>query len=402
MKRTILALSALIVLGAYLVGCGGSNTNPTTNQTSGLTKRAYITNTYFATVTILDASLDQFGTHVITLNGTPQRMALALDRSVTLVFNASGSVIDVVDNASETLKGTIQLPGVSDRFVALNNATGFASVRNAQAVEVLDLTNLKLSGAVSVVTPQQMTLSSDGKKLLVFSDTVTDSITVVDTTTATTNPAGAATSVSSPDFDHPIYGVFSNDNTKAYILSCGVECGGTQAKVTVIDMTTTPPTPGASVNVAGATVGLLNSTSLYVAGNTNSAPNTGVLNVVDTGSLTASAPVSIGDGFHRAMALDNHGHLFIGAKACSQLRCLTFYDTGSNTATVEVNPDPTQNGDGYGDVTGNIQPISGRDRLYLVQGGQLRIFDTTVPQALPPSQQLDAVGLIYDVLQVDP
>ena len=188
---------------------------------------------------------------------------------------------------------------------------------------------------------------------------------------------------------------------KAYILSCGVECGGAAANVSVVDMTTTPPTPGTMQAVPGATVGLLNANSLYVAGNSSALPGSGVLTVVDAGTLAPGAPVAIGDGLHRRMALDNHGHLFIGAKACTQLRCLTIFDTGSQSATVEVDPDPTHNGNGFGDV-GGIQPISGRDRLYLAQGGELRIFDTIAPQPLPSVQQIDIVGFVQDVVLVDP
>lgn len=390
----------------YLTACGGggSSTGNTTPPVSGLTKRVYISNSQSGNVRLVNASTDQFSTKSISLNGLPRRMALALDLSVTLVGNSvSGlsKVVNIIDNATELNVGGILLPDITDSFVALNKSTGFASVRNSGVVEVLDLTNAKLSGAVSVPTPMQIVLSNDGKKLLVFSDSLPDTVTVIDTATAVSTPATAATPVVSASFDHPVSAVFSADNSKAYILSCGVECGGAAANVTVLDMTTTPPTPGTSVAVPAATVGLLNASSLYVAGNSSSLPGTGVLTVVDTGALTAGAPVAIGDGLHRDMGLDNHGHLFVGAKSCTQLRCLTIYDTVAHTATVEVDPDPTHNGNGFGDV-GGIQPISGRDRLYLAQGGELRIFDTTTAQPLPQAQQLDAVGYVEDVVQVDP
>ena len=401
MKRTYWAFCGLILLGAFLTACNsGSTSGSTTPPTSGLTKRVFASNSVPGTLIIVDASLDQASTHFITLNGTPQQMSLALDGSVTLVRNGNTGV-NVVDNKNEANNGGIALPDHTDSFVALNSATGFASVRNSNLVEVLDLTNIKLSGSISIPTPNQIVLSHDGKKLLVFSDTLPGSITVVDTATATTNPGGAATTVASGNFDRPISGVFSSDDGKAYILSCGVECGGAAANVTVVDMTTTPPTPGAMVAVAGATVGLLDGTSLYVAGNSSPAPGSGALTVVDVGTMTAGAPVAIGDGLHRKMGLDNHGHLFIGAKTCTQIRCLTIYDTGAKAATVEVDPDPTHNGNGFGDV-GGIQPISGRDRIYLAQGGEIRIFDTTTAQPLPSAQQLDAVGFIEDVLLVDP
>ncbi len=404
MKRILAAFSGLILLGAYLTACGGGSSSSTTPQPSGLTKRVFVTNSEAGTVLIIDASQDVANSHFLTINGMPRLMALAQDASVTLVSNGISTpdvVLSVIDNKTETNIAGIQLPGRTESFVALNNATGFASVRNANVVEVLDLTNAKFSGSITVPTPNQIVLSHSGKKLLVFSDSLPGSITVVDTSAATTTPGTAATTVSSANFDHPISGVFSSDDGKAYILSCGAECGGTAANVTVVDMTTTPPTPGTKVPVAAATAGLLNGTSLYVAGNSSSAPGTGELTVVDVGALTAGGPVAIGDGFHSKMGLDNHGHLFIGAETCSQLRCLTIYDTSTQTATIEVNPDPNANGNGFGDVAG-IQPISGRDRLYLAQGGEIRIFDTTTAQPLPTAQQLDVVGFVGDVLLVDP
>jgi hypothetical protein len=412
LKRTFLALSGLVLLGAYVTACGYSapttttSTTPTNPNPSHLTKRAFISNSVAGDLNVIDASLDHFSTTLIAITSTPEQMVVTPDLSLTLVFNASGPQINVVSNKNEASLGGILLPDVSTSLVAMNSTAGFASVRNAQALEVLDLANVKLTGAVTIPTPNQIVLSHDGKKLLVFSDTLPDTVTVVDTTialtaTPTLSPPGAATPVASPNFDHPISAVFSTDDTKAYILNCGVECGGTTTSVTVLDMTTSPPTPGASVPVPGATVGLLNSSSLYVAGNSSSVAGTGVITVVNTGTLTAGAPVAIGDGFHRKMALDNHGHLFIGAKSCTKLRCLTLFNTANSTATVEVNPDPNQNGNGFGDV-GGMQLITGRDRMYLAQGGELRIFDTTTPAALPTSQQLDAVGFIQDVVQVDP
>ena len=415
MKRTFLALSGVILLGAYLTACS-NNYDPygaygypgaTTTTTgalsgpSGLSKRVLLSNSVAGNLNVIDASQDLFSNSLITVSSTPEQMALALDRSVTLVFNASGNQINVIGNAQEANGGGIVLPDVSTSFVALNGSYGFAAVRNQQLLAVLDLVNLKIYTSLSIPTPNQIVLSHNGKTLLVFSDTLPGSMVVVDTATALSNPVASATVVSSGSFDHPISAVFSSDDSKAYILSCGLECGGAAANVTTLDMTTTPPTPGASTAVAGATVGLLNSSSLYVAGNSTSGTGTGVLTTVDTGSMTAGAPVAIGDGFHRKMALDNHGHLFIGAKSCSQLRCLTIYDTASHSVTVEVNPDPAQNGNGFGDV-GGIQPISNRDRIYLAQGGELRIFDTTAPAPLPSSQQLDAVGFIQDVVQIDP
>jgi hypothetical protein len=53
-----------------------------------------------------------------------------------------------------------------------------------------------------------------------------------------------------------------------------------------------------------------------------------------------------------------------------------------------------------GDVTG-IQPIIGLHKAYVVQGGELVIYDTTqdAPRQ-PQSSQIDIVGQAYAVLQI--
>jgi hypothetical protein len=128
-------------------------------------------------------------------------------------------------------------------------------------------------------------------------------------------------------------------------------------------------------------VGLLNSTTLYVAG-------AGKLDVVDTATLAVSrSGIAIGDGFHHRMVLSGN-RLFIGARTCST-GCLSVLDTSALTATVSP---PT------GDVTG-MQAISDRNRVYLVEGGELVIYDTTTGQ--PIALQPDIVGSLVDVVLVD-
>ncbi|HZD94196.1 MAG TPA: hypothetical protein VE133_08080, partial [Candidatus Sulfotelmatobacter sp.] len=52
-------------------------------------------------------------------------------------------------------------------------------------------------------------------------------------------------------------------------------------------------------------------------------------------------------------------------------------------------------------VTG-LQPISNRNVIYVVQGGELDIFDTTTSAAATGITQLDIVGTAFDVVQIDP
>ena len=115
-------------------------------------------------------------------------------------------------------------------------------------------------------------------------------------------------------------------------------------------------------------------------------------------SVTKSRIV-ITDGFHNRMALASNGQLFVGANTCTEIvpvvdgdevrGCLSIYDT--QTGNVVIPPD-------NGDVTG-IQPIAGRHVVYLAQGGELRIYDTTTDKV--QKTQIDISGDVIDVKTVD-
>jgi hypothetical protein len=118
----------------------------------------------------------------------------------------------------------------------------------------------------------------------------------------------------------------------------------------------------------------------------------GLLDVVDTCTLTVTkAAVPIVDGFHHMMRLANNNRLFIGARTCSNVTsgCLTIFNTSAQTAVI---------GGPKGEVTG-IQPISGTNKVYVGEGGELRIYDTSTDaeQAL----QRDFVGKIIDAAAID-
>ena len=53
---------------------------------------------------------------------------------------------------------------------------------------------------------------------------------------------------------------------------------------------------------------------------------------------------------------------------------------------------------GPGDVTG-MQPIPDRPVVYVIEDGELVIYDTTTSQ--PQSTQVDIVGKAFDVVYVD-
>src|SRR5262249_19601800 len=134
----------------------------------------------------------------------------------------------------------------------------------------------------------------------------------------------------------------------------------------------------------------------------------GSVQTINTGTLTAGTAVPITDGLHTQMAITSNGHLYIGASSCTpgtvsplnQVRgCLSIFNTGA--AVSGTNPlFPTESSFRTNlNVTG-LQPISGRNVIYVIQAGELDIFDFTT-DALTPNQ-LDVVGRAEGIVLIDP
>lgn len=406
-----------------LMACGGGGT-----ATSGLARRAFVSDNADGTLHIEDALRDVESLHTIATGAQPGNLRLSPDKSITMVFNAGSGTLSVVMNSTEAVLGSIFLPGLSTDYVILTgNAVGYAAVPNSvtapctpRCVEIVNLattntaTTFQVTGTINADTTGQplnaastLALSPDGKKLLVFGapGEHVDTLTLIDTTaaqSATPPPNSATTQLGG--FDRPVSAVFTSDSSKAFIFNCGPECAGSTASITVLDMTKSPPVPTANIPVAGATTGLLNGSTLYVAGSppgtgcpsSTAATSCGTLQTIDTGTLAAGAPVIITDGTHDHMELGSNNQLFIGAHTCTNIAttsetrgCLTIFGTSDNKVVV-----PPINSD----VTG-IAPILHRNIVYVVQGGELRILDTTT-DALTPVQ-IDVVGKAVDVKYVD-
>ena len=415
-KQALVAALSVVVLG--LAACGGGSST----TTSGLTKRAFVSDDFDGTIHIEDAQRDQESGFTVTVGAGPGFMALSPDKSFTAIVSASTNALVVVKNATEAVAGSVGLSAPSSSYVVLSdNSTILAAVHNlapinsAQppgAVAVVSVTTdtttnpptttVALTGTVPVNIPSTVVLSPDDKNLLVFSgpgDQV-DSFYVIDVASAKANPSTATvTPISDPEnFSRPVSAVFSSDSTRAYILNCGPECGGTTAGVTVLDMTASPPAVLAKVPLDAATIGLLNGTNLYIAGTKSGAPGGGTLSILDTSNLAAPAvTVGISDGYHRQMEMASNNRLFVGAITCTNdpavahSGCLSMVNIGANPPTAVVE-------NALGDTTG-IAPIAARNIVYVIEGGELKIYDTTT-DALTP-QQIDVVGKAVDVKYVD-
>ena len=429
MKRVLTAIALLVVVCMALGSCGGgysggsSGTGTTTATTSGVTFRAFVSNPLFPNGTgdapvlnIVNASTDLLVRTTVGLGGTisnPGLMATTPNKSKTLVFSSAENRVAVVANANEAAAGAISLPGATKSMVtAPDNVTAYAAVQTAPvagqspgAVEVLDLANGGIKATIPVPNVQTVVLSQKGGLLLAFGDA--SNATLITTANVGTN-ATAVTTVGG--FDHPVSAVFSPDDTKAYILECGAECGGTTAAVTVLDLTTN--VFGTRIPVAGATIGFLEGTTIFVAGTPpgtacgggTAATSCGELTAINTQTLTVNNATSIliSDGHHDRMILTGDGQLYIGANHCTNINssaggggagevrgCLSIFNTTDGKVTM-----PPDNGD----VTG-IQSIVSRKVVYVVEGNQLRVYSST-SNALQTTQ-VDIVGPAGDVKLVD-
>lgn len=394
-----------------LAGCSSYTPPSTTPVTSGVQTRAFISNAGFSSpnlpasaLQIVNFKTDTLLGNQVVLVGNPQLMVESPNRATSLVFDAGTNQLSIVNNNGETQGGAVNLPGPTESMVILpDSVTAYVAVPSAPllgAVFVVNFTNLAISSQIAVPNGRRLVLSHDGKKLLVFSDGSND-VTVINTAdnTVTTVLGGGV-------LDQPVSAVFSSDNSVAYILSCGPECGGAAASVTLLTMSS--QTLGAPLLLpGGATTGFLNGSTLYVAGSCAAAcpgatPPFGRLTVVNTTGMTISATVPISDGYHDRIEMTGNNKLYIGARnaafsngatsTCSNSTqgCLSMFSISGNTAVIS-GP--------LGPVTG-IAPISGRNVVYVCEGGELRIYDTTA-DALQATQ-IDIVGQAYDVKQIDP
>ena len=412
------ALTAALVFfsTSVCVSCSGYRAPSTrTTTTTGVQFRAFVSqdvSSVFAGagLFLIDAAKDAIVRQPpIPAGNAPGLMTLSPNKKLTLVFSASNNSVAAIGNATESSIGSVSLPGPTESMaVSQDGSTGYAAVSSAPvagqspgAVEVLNLTGGSTI-EIGVTSARYLVASHNTNRLLVFSDN-SDVVTVI-------APSNIGTSTDPrtfvPGFDRPVWGVFSTDDTTAYILNCGPECGGQAASVQTLDLTQNPPVAGPALPVPAATVGLLTGSTLYVAGtplgtacdSSTAATSCGVLSVVAVASMTLTnpSPIIITDGYHKRMGMGSNGQLFVGARTCAEIStasevrgCLSIFNTANSSVVV-----PPENGD----VTG-LEPIANRDVVYVVQGGELRIFNTTTDKL--GSNQVDIAGQAIDVKSLD-
>ncbi|HEY6337195.1 MAG TPA: hypothetical protein VIW68_01755 [Candidatus Sulfotelmatobacter sp.] len=446
MNRFALVPGVLLLAGVTLTSCGGASTTKGTG--SGLSARVLASQSVsagstFAGLVVVDPfndTLPRVSPIGAGALNSPGLMAISASRATLIAFDAGDNTVQIVNTSKESVSGSVTLPGPTISMVIppLSASVAFAAVPTGSVSDILPtpgaivymnlatnstITTIGVPGAVTVVS------NAGGTQLLAFSND-SDSVAVISPAVAV-NPvdqgcdSGALTTacVLVPGFSRPVYAIYSSDGSTAYVLNCGLQCGGTQpASVAVFD--TASLTVTNSIPVAGATWALQNGSTLYVAGtpppptvgaNTcaggppTAATTCGRLSIVDLNSLAVvnTQPLYIPDGYHDRMDLSANGQLFIGSHTCTAVGdvnnpvgevrgCLAIYNTGEGNVVI-----PPDNGD----VTG-LQGLTNRFVEYVAQGGNLRVYNTDLDILLLnadfiPTGTIPIVGVVVDVKEID-
>jgi hypothetical protein len=347
---------------------------------------------------------------------------------MTAILDSAASQISIYTNSKESITATGNLQGIpADIALSPDGLTAYAAVRSVGVVEVIRTSDGAIVSTVNVPSVSRLVEGPNGHKLLAFADGPPGNNTffVIDTGTNTLQPSAG---ISDPSLNQPYTAVFDTSNTNdtaAFILNCGSECGlpaTSPAGVVRVDFSGTPtfapvtgPANAFSTNpVAGATVGMLSGSQLFIAGTLPTPlagacpatlPACGSLQVINTGSLTVTATIPVTNGLHRQMVMTSSNRVYVGANNCTpgpvvanQVRgCLSIFNTGSSTTVFPTESSFRQDFN----VTG-FQPISNRSVIYVIQGGELDIFDINADAVAASITPIDFIGNVIDAVQIDP
>jgi hypothetical protein len=339
------------------------------------------------------------------LNGISQSIFISHDLNYIYAASQSVHTLTVVDHG---VTSTLNLPGVYRVSINPGNTVALAFVQNTNDVySVVHLNADQQQAAINNphwnpgLPNSQPAQDCEPQNLPIYC----------------VFPVSTASGVS---FDHPTKAVFSSDGTTAYVLDCGPECGGTTSGITTIPITTSALNPsgvGASgialigtSNIAvpgGATNGLFNGTTFYVAGQQLQSDGllAGNLSIVNTATGQVTGQYSISDGTHNKMVLADNDTLWIGSYQCQSgeryklsqssapgtpFGCITMFNTSNNSVLVE-----SFKGDGTG-----IAAVISLNKVYTAEGGQVYIYNTADGSARD-NTNVTVTGTAYDVAYMD-
>ncbi len=404
MKRLVLPVLTLVAI-LTITSCGGSSSNTAT--TSGVQNRAFISNTYTGSLQVMNSQNDTTNYTASGVNsagqvvqGTPVTITAGVSvtwmvegpsNTLTMIFDRGDNNLIFMNNAAETVSASVLLANSADMAVfSEDGSTVYVPVRNLPitgsrngGVQVVDVNTGVITSNYGIPLAHYVAISPGGTYLLVFGDN-SDSVVLINL------GANPVTQTSIAGFAAPVNAFFSSDGNTAYVLNCGPECGSANPP-SVMSLDLASKTIKATVPVGGASVGYLDSNTLYVAGTPGA---NGSFDSVDVSTMTRQTAnsVAIGDGYHSTMALNNN-KLYIGAKTCANINtgCLSVVDVSTNAADDPLPP--------RGPVTG-MMSVANRNVMYVVENGLLHIYNTDNDQL--QTTQLSFTGALYGVIQVDP
>ena len=358
----------------------------------------------------------------------PQTIQNMPEEQAGAVYGAGDGSFALLSYGQEKQTTTVSLPGASSSvFISRDQRYVFAASQTAHTLTVQDRT-LGTSYGLNLPNVYRVSINPSGSAALAF---VQDSNLVYSVYKLQTNQHAPANAEDCEPqnlpvycllpvpgtFDRPTKAIFSADGTTAFVLNCGPECGGVQASVSflpvagIIIQSGAPIPPGAPTTVTatvpipgGDTDAIQNANLLYLAGQQLQPDGyfAGYLSILDTNAKAVTGSYSISDGTHLKMLFADNNTLWIGSQLCTQgeryhlgattnLGCLTMFNTASNSVTMI---------DSYkGDATG-IAAVTGLNKVYTAEGGQVYIYNTATGASMDNSQ-VTVVGTAYDVAYMD-
>jgi hypothetical protein len=362
------------------------------------------------------------------LNGTSSSIFITRNRSFTFAANQVDHVLTVLDQTNQATYA-FNLPGIYRVSVNPGGSVAFAFVQNSDYLyytrKLTAAESISYSGGASTWPGAAIDCEPQNSPgWCLFQAQSPDKVDRYGL------PYGAPLV-----FDRPVKAVFSSDGSTAYVLNCGLECGGSASSVTLLPVSpmiflagqhsgnlpkqatlgancaTTPNTSSCTIPIPGGSSNALVSTStMYVVGQQFQpdglfAGNLTVVNLAPTasGTVSASGPISISDGSPGSvsrMVLADDNTLWIGMTKCTSgeryakglpYGCLTMFNTSTNTVTM-LEPF-------LGDATG-IAAVGGLHKVYVAQGGQVYIYHTVDGSSIN-NQYVTVTGTAYDLAFMD-
>jgi hypothetical protein len=375
------------------------------------------------TLSMIDYSGEKGTGTVGGLNGASSSIFITRNQAWIFAANQSTHVLTVV-NRSNGASYPLSLPGVYRVSVNPGGSAALAFVQNSNYVyypqQLTSAQTITYSGGPSTWPLGAMDCEPQNAPVWCLLQAL--------------DPASTKQHLIPLTFDRPVKALFSADGGTAYILSCGPECGGSNASVTPLPVApfifligkqsgtlpSTTASPGAgcgTVNIAtgctpipgGASNALIDSSTMYVVGQEKMPDGlwSGQLTVVNlpAGSatnMTIAAQIAISDGAPGAMSrmiLADDNTLWIGMTNCingerannnQPYGCLSMVNTTSDTATLLPY---------NGDATG-IAAVTGLHKIYTAEGGQVYIYSTVTGKSID-NQYVTVTGTAYDVAYID-